>query len=402
MPRIREFSSKCIAGFGLAMAALLPLSNAHAGNFRVMHTFTGESDGWGPWAGLISDSKGNLYGTTLVGGRAGCGPYEEGCGTVFMLMPRGKETVLYAFAGGTDGYAPSAALLADKAGNFYGTTFEGGSNACGGDGCGTVFKLTPHGGETVLYAFTGGVDGSLPQAGLIADKAGNLYGTTYEGGNNNFACGVVFKVAAHGAETVLHTFTGDDGCFPNGGLLADKHGNLYGTTVGGGSDLAGTVFKLAPNGTETVLHSFSNSDGSLPEGNLMLDASGNLYGTASEGGKGSCHNGYGCGTVFMVAPNGAETVLHYFTDGSGGGNPSDGVIADNSGDLYATTGYGGSHGDGTVFKLTPDGIETVLHAFNGGDGSNPSGGLILINHNLYGTTPYGGADEAGTVFKLRD
>jgi uncharacterized repeat protein (TIGR03803 family) len=181
------------------------------------------------------------------------------------------ETVLYAFTGGSDGGGPYAGLIADRAGNLYGTTIGGGASHNG-----VVFKLSPSGAETVLYSFTGGSgDGAGPSAGLIADRAGNLYGTTLFGGASNF--GTVFKLSPSGTETVQHSFTGSDGVFPRAGLIADRAGNLYGTADGFTSN-AGTVFKLSPSGTETVLHSFAGSDGAIPQAGLIADRAGNLYG----------------------------------------------------------------------------------------------------------------------------
>jgi uncharacterized repeat protein (TIGR03803 family) len=253
------------------------------------------------------DKKGNLLGTTPYGG-ASAG------GTVFKVVPKGRETVLYSFAIGSDGNAPLAGLIKDKAGNLYGTTYEGGDTSCyNGYGCGTVFKLTPDGTETVLYAFQGGSDGAVPQASLIMDEAGNLYGTTVRGGNisdcDRYGCGTVFKLAPDGTETALHAFAGgpNDGANPVGDLIADKKGNLYGTTAEGGragGDGAGIAFKLVPDGTETVLYSFCAqtdcTDGGNPLAGLIKDKAGNLYGTGQLGGNSSNCDGHNCGVVFEI------------------------------------------------------------------------------------------------------
>jgi uncharacterized repeat protein (TIGR03803 family) len=193
---VRGFAALCAA---LTVAAAGSASAAPTET--VLHSFTG-SDGAFPLAGLIADSAGNLYGTTVSGGTGGCSQ-GAGCGVVFKVSPSGTETVLYSFTGGSDGAFPEAGLIADRAGNLYGTTNRG-----GGSGGGVVFKLSSSGTETVLYSFTGGSDGRNPQAGLIADSAGNLYGTTEGGGSGN---GVVFKLSLGGTETVLHSFTGSDG-----------------------------------------------------------------------------------------------------------------------------------------------------------------------------------------------
>jgi len=263
----------------------------------VLYSFRGGRDGAAPRAGLIADKAGNLYGTTSDGGGKGC--YDHyGCGTVFELSPDGEETVLHSFSAGRDGNFPWAGLLLDKEGNLYGTTVYGGAQNCG-----TVFKLTPQGAETVLHAFKGGSDGCNPYYAPIADDQGNLYGTTFFGGAEGCedGCGTVFKISPEGAETVLYAFQGgEDGDLPFSGVIADKSGNLYGTTsqgAGTGCDAhegCGMIFKLTRDGSEILLHTFVGSDGAYPEGGLLLDKNGNLYGTTNGGGA----NGYG--TVFEL------------------------------------------------------------------------------------------------------
>jgi uncharacterized repeat protein (TIGR03803 family) len=267
MFEIFDSYGKCILGCGLAMALLAPLDSAAAkGKEKVLYSFCSQThcfDGQAPRAGLITDKKGNFYGTTYYGG-------SYNYGAIFKLAPKGTETALYSFEDGSDGYFPVAGLIMDSAGNLYGTTEDGGTGCVTTNGCGTVFKLAPNGTETVLYAFTNGSDGGYPEAGLIMDKEGNLYGTTDDGGAN--AYGTVFKVAPDGTETVLHSFTGSDGANPVAGLIMDKKGNFYGTTAVGGTYGYGTVFKLAPNGTETVLYAFTNgSDGGYPENGVIMD-----------------------------------------------------------------------------------------------------------------------------------
>jgi uncharacterized repeat protein (TIGR03803 family) len=254
-----------------------------SGILNVLYSFTGGSDGAMPWAGLITDAAGNLYGTTYGGG-------VSGQGTVFQLDPSGTLTVLYSFTGGNDA-SPWAGLIADAAGNFYGTTE-------GGDGPGEVFQLMPSGTLNVLHNFTG-ADGAVPHGGLIFDAAGNLYGTTHNGGTSGY--GTVFQLTLSGALNVLHSFTGgSDGAYPEAGVLADMAGNLYGTTYGGGAGGQGTVFQLDPSGNLTVLYSLTGgSDGAYPSGDLFADAAGNLYGTTSSGGAtASCPGA--CGTVFEL------------------------------------------------------------------------------------------------------
>jgi uncharacterized repeat protein (TIGR03803 family) len=320
-----------------------------AGNETVLYNFLcAPGDGAYPAAALVRDSAGNLYGTTSGGGAFG-----PGFGTVFKLDPAGHETVLHSFNfDGVDGAYPYAGLLMDPAGNLYGTTNGGGPS-----GYGTVFKLDPAGNETILYSFTGGSDGAFPYAGLIADSSHNLFGTTYGGGtssNCNGGCGSVFKLDPSGTETVLHSFTGgSDGSVPYAGLIMDSSGNLYGTTSSYGATSGfGTVFKLLPSGAETVLYRFTGgNDGATPFASLVRDPSGNLFGTTYEGGASNV------GTVFRVDPAGKETVLHSFTSTSTDGyKPFAGLVPGPSGNLYGTTEFGGSSsncngGCGTVFKL---------------------------------------------------
>lgn len=390
----------------LAIAVLSAEGAAETGKEKVIYNFSSGEDGANPWAGLIADARGNLYGTTINGGAGNSG-------TVFKVTPGGDEKVLYTFKGRRDGFSPYGGLLADAMGNLYGTTTGGDGFVTGYYGFGqfgTVFKLTPEGKKTVLHYFGGRVrsDGAFPYGGLIADATGNLYGTTYGGGDLPCieGCGTVFKLTPEGQESVLHKFTAADGegGHPYGHLVADAMGNLYGTTASGGTGSGyGTVFKLTPEGEETVLYSFKGgSDGAYPYAGLLADAIGNLYGTTSGGDA----NDYG--TVFKLSPEGEETVLYSFTGGSDGAYPSFGaeLIADAEGNLYGTTSHGGSSGYGTVFKLSPQGEETVLYFFMGGsDGTYPFGGLLAdAMGNLYGTAEAGGSagNNSGVVFKVKE
>jgi uncharacterized repeat protein (TIGR03803 family) len=374
---------------------------AHGQTFTVLHSFKGGTDGEFPSGGVVRDTAGNLYGTTASGGAFNNG-------TVFKLDTTGKETVLYSFTGGADGAIPLAGMIRDAAGNLYGTTEHGGDLTCGsGVGCGTVFKLDKTGKETVLYSFTGGADGAEPVAGVIMDKAGNLYGTTQYGGP--FSSGTVFKVDTTGKETVLYTFTGGrggtDGYFPEG-LIGDAAGSLYGITQLGGNFSFGTVFKLDGTGKETVLYRFTGgSSGDQPVGGVILDNAGNLYGATQGGGTSFA------GTVFKLNTTGKKTVLYSFLGGADGVYPAAGVIADAAGNLYGTTQYGGGlncfgDGCGTVFKLEKTGKETVLYSFTGGaDGASPVAGLVRDSAgNLYGTAYFGGdplcSGGCGVVFKI--
>jgi uncharacterized repeat protein (TIGR03803 family) len=379
-----------------------------APTFVLLHSFTG-ADGLTPVAGLIRDAGGNLYGTTRNGGASGNG-------VVFKLSPTGTETVLHNFAGyPTDGEIPLAELVRDVAGNLYGTTDSGGAS-----GFGVVFKLSPNGTETVLHNFAGyPTDGASP-GGLVQDAAGNLYGTTREGGTGckPGGCGTVFELircssAPSGYDfKVLHNFNGRDGGGPSRSLVRDAAGDLYGTASDGGTGSFGTVFKLSPTGALTVLHNFTGgADGQYPAAGLVRDGAGNLYGTTPGGGT----SGYG--VVFKLSPAGTETVLYSFTGGADGWGPGAGLLRDAAGNLYGTTVYGGggnsnvcsTGGCGVVFKVSPTGTKTALYSFTGGvDGGNPQAGLIQdVVGNLYGTVPIGGATSTcdpprgcGVVFRL--
>jgi uncharacterized repeat protein (TIGR03803 family) len=381
------------------MAALAGAPLAQAQSYTVLHSFTGWADGANAHAGLIRDAAGNLYGTTSYGGagqNGGC-PYQLslGCGIVFRLDPAGNETV-YPFTG-ANGAVPMASLILDSAGNLYGTTCDGGTS----DG-GVVFKLDPSGTETVLYSFTGGTDGGCPEAGLIRDSAGNLFSTASRGGTANQ--GVVFQLDPAGVETVLYSFTGEaDGGDPEG-LVRDSAGNFYGTTFTGGisrdaclGHTCGVIFKLSPSGKITVLYSFTGgTDGGNPAG-VVRDPAGNLYGTAEAGGAttGACATGLrhpGCGVVFKLDTAGREIVLHTFTGGADGAYPFAGLIRDSAGNLYGTTLNGGTADDGVVYELDAAANETVLYSFAGGaSGGGPLSVLIRDpTGNLYGTASGGG------------
>jgi uncharacterized repeat protein (TIGR03803 family) len=417
--RLRN-SARAILSLATWIYLLLTLtSGAFAATERVLHSFD-LSDGAEPYSGLIFDSQGNLYGTSFTGGSG------KGQGTVFELSPASggnwTETVLHSFTGGSDGGNPFAGVIFDAQGNIYGTTENGGTN-----GFGVVFKLIPESGgtwtETVLHSFTGGTDGQYPDSLLVFDSAGNLYGTTFGGGAPS-GLGTVFKLRPVGGnwkENVVHRFKGgSDGAYPFG-VVFDTAGNLYGATEQGGSSACenlgcGTVFKMTPNadGTwaEHVLHRLKGgSGGEAPQDGPIRDLAGNLYGTTEFGGGSGC-GGLGCGTVFELSPlsdgSWKAQVIYRFDD-TDGARPFAGLALDAAEHLYGTTGYGGSGcGCGTVFELKPTGTggrwkENVLHRFNPkqGDGSEPSAGPILdAEGNVYGTTFGGGAYTFGVVFEV--
>ncbi len=339
----------------LLLASVAVPAQAQAQTFKVLHTFKG-SDGVNPVGQLVRDAAGNIFGTTGEGGSGKC--QNVGCGTVFKMNKAGKEVWLYSFKG-AGGEAPVAGLLRDSAGNLYGTTGYGGVNtkACSDNFphiCGVVFKLDPTGKkETVLHKFTNNPDGDVPESLLIEDSAGNLYGTTLWGGTSGY--GSVFKTSANHSETILHSFAGPpdgggDGAYVYTGVIRDSAGNLYGVTDAGGEYGGGTVFKLDSAGEETLLYSFAcGADGCGPDSVLLADDAGNLYGTTEEGGNDQC-GGYGCGVVFELSPHSdgswTESVLYAFCSLS---NCADGslpwkgpLVRDANGNLYGTTMWGGT------------------------------------------------------------
>jgi len=318
--------------------------------------------------------------------------------TVFKITPDGRLTTLYAFGGGKDGSDVLSGVVYDADGNIFGATTLGGTTrgSCVGLGCGTVFKIAPDGTHTVLHTFRGD-DGSWPMGTLMMDGRGNLYGTTFEGGKGGY--GAIFRVTPDGKETTIHSFDGTDGQSSEAGLL-QANGNLYGTTEFGGADRQGTLFEVTKAGSESILHSFTlGGDGGDPVSPLIADAQGNFYGTTADGG--ADING---GIAFMYSPDGTETVLHNFTGGAGdGARPLSAVCRDAQGNLYGTTLEGGPANLGIVYEIAPDGAETVLHSFTGqtDDGASPYAALVADEKGrLYGTTFMGGADNAGVIFRI--
>ncbi len=420
---------RAMISMGTTLVALaLPMGAYAQGTEVVLGDF---ALGGGTGASMVLDSAGNLYGNTTFG-------VGSSYGSVFQLA-RGsdgiwKQKVLYDFTGFGAGAFPYSGVVIDTAGNLYGTTFAGGNQNeryCGGSGggCGLVFEVSPTSGggwhKTVLYDFAGGQDGAFPEGGMVLGADGILYGTTNGGGSAGV--GVVFQLAptslAKWRERILHTFQDSDGEHPQASLIIDAAGNLYGTTTKGGDpcnlDGCGVVFELSPNSDgswkETLLHSFTGgADGAVPMAGLILDTLGNLYGTTYYGGiTGGCPSagGVGCGVVFELSPTAygwKQTVLHAFTGGEDGGNPTAGVTLDAAGNLFGTTTDGGLSscvvfysGCGVVFELTKraDGAwsERVLHAFTDGrDGATPTVGLTLgSGDNLYGATINGGNPNCG-------
>jgi uncharacterized repeat protein (TIGR03803 family) len=390
--------------------------------FDLLHSFTGGTDGNHPPAGVIQDADGNLYGTTAFGG-LNC--QDQGCGTVFEIDKNGQYTVLHRFLGGSDGAAPRASLARDAAGNLYGTTQGQGSVAA----VPTVFKLDKNGNETVLFTFDNFADGGPPNSTPILDAEGNLYATTPSGGDVNCdkksgnGCGVVFRLSKSGAFKVLHTFTSQaTGEQPNGNLVMDANGNLYGTTVFGGFGGSsacglgynffgcGTVFKVSKNGKFTALHVFrGKSDGSFPVG-VIGDGAGNLFGITNSGGDLNCSKVtiYGCGTIFKIDSAGKFSVLYKFHPKSPGMIGYNNLVRDSKGNLYGTNGQPPA-GEGFLFELDIKGKFTVLYTFGTppSDGLAPAGAILAPNGDFYGTLGTGGDlgcgflnVGCGSVFKL--
>jgi len=358
-----------------------------------------------PYAGLLADAAGDLFGTTVQGGASGGG-------TVFELVNNGggsyTPTTLASF-NGTDGAYPEGGLIADAAGDLFGTTYGGGASS------GTVFELVNNGGGsytlTTLVVFNyNGSNGAGPVSGLLADAAGDLFGTTAFGGA--YGVGSVFEIAKTGGSyastpTTLASFNGTDGKYPVANLIADPAGDLFGTTNNGGAYGDGTVFEIAKSGSSyaglTTLVNFNFTNGFDPEGSLITDAAGDLFGTTYGGGASDE------GTVFEIAKTGGSyastpTTLASF-NGTDGAGPQGGLIADAAGDLFGTTYGGGANSYGTVFELVNNGggsySLTTVFSFNGANGANPVAGLIAdAAGDLFGTTYYGGANNDGTAFEL--
>ena len=406
------------AGAVLALCATATIT-LPAQTFTTLHSFCAQSgcaDGKNPdW--LVQAIDGNLYAATSAGG--------AGYGTIFKITPNGKLTTLFNFDS-TDGSRPYGRLVQIANGDLYGTTYEGGADFTGEYLAGTVFKITPGGTLTTLHNFAGyPTDGSFPIAGLVLGTNGDLYGTTYVGGASTYSpclyldtggiagCGTVFKITPSGTLTTLYNFCSQSGCTdgwsPEAPLVQAANGDLYGTTLNGGTGYSGTVFKITPSGMLTTLYNFCSqtncTDGANPYlGNLVQATNGDLYGTTYDGGA----NNYG--TVFKITPSGALATIYSFcsqTNCTDGANPVAGLIQATDGDLYGTTYLGGANGNyGTIFKIAPNGTLTTLYSFcsQSGceDGEAPGGGPLLqdTNGTFYGTTSYGGANGAGTVFRF--
>lgn len=432
-------NGRVIALLTLLVVAAAAAQSTQAQTYTILHAFAAGTDGADPNP-IIQDAQGNIYGATKFGGITTCG--NDTCGTVFKIDSAGNETVLYRFEGGGNGYGPFAGLARDAKGNLYGTTqgngFVGGASV--------VFKVDPNGHETVLHVANGG-DACCLDSPVAIDAKGNIYGMSPYGGEpncnlaqNKLGCGTLFEITASGKFKVLHVFKGKDGIQPEGGVVLDAQGSLYGTAVWGGNlkcyypgwgesggEGCGTIYKLEPSGKFTVLHTFTGPhDGSYPLG-LIIDSAGNLYGIADSGGDIIKHTNweYGLGTVFKVDTSGKFSVLFTFSPCT---QPpctmgqvrnslyASHLVKDSKGNLYGIEEVNNcALGGGCVFRIDTKGRITDLYDFTEDQSGDPSFydamGLILGSHgDFYGSTPFGGSAEpecfenigapCGSVFHL--
>jgi len=370
------------------------------GTFNPVMSFIGGYDGIGPETPLLLGTNGIFYGTTYQGGATGDG-------VIFGLTTNGGFSLLYTFTNGQDGEFPSSGLTQGSDGNFYGETDSGGP----GEHSGVVYKFTA-GALTVLHAMDPISNGSPPIGGLVQGSNGNFYGTTYNGGTPKppspsyfFGFGSVFEITPLGVFTNLYVFTNDaeiiglDGVNPKSGLVLGTDGNFYGTTSAEGPGPAqnGGIFKISQTGAFTPLYMFTNGlDGAYPRSGLFQWRDGNFYGTTPSGGA----KGYG--TLYSITPAGSFAALYSFTNGIDGGIPDAGLVQGPGGNLYGTASIGGAYGVGTIFEWTTNGTFVALYSFTGtNDGSTPMAPLVLgPDGNLYGTTYYGGDANSGTAFKV--
>jgi uncharacterized repeat protein (TIGR03803 family) len=370
-----------------AMLTIVP-PTAPSAVLTELHAFTGGLDGAFPFAGLMQAKDNNLYGLSEGGGSS----YS---GSGFRVPLTGSLVVLYEFAGGLGGANPYARLTQGANGLLYGTTAQGGGNSYG-----TLFQMTTTAAVTYLYSFTDGSDGADPQTGLTPGSDGNFYGASYSAGANSV--GSIYRMTPAGAVTSLYEFTGGaDGAYPFANLIQAKDGNFYGTTTEGGANDYGTVFRLTTNGVLTTLISFNYTNGGYPEAGVIQGADGNFYGTTFEGGQN------GLGTVFQVTSNGTLATLCSFAN-TNGSEPAAELALGSDGNFFGTCSAGGPGGEGTVFKITTNGTLTTLLWFDGLNGASPAAALIqATDGNFYGTTPFGGSGYNpsagggnGTVFRL--
>jgi len=365
-------------GVGIPLCAATAVASAQT--LTTLVNFHGSNGAHPAFTSLTQGSDGYLYGTTTRGGYSG---------TIFKMTPQGALTTLYTFESTIDGDNPAGTLVEGTNGTYYGTTEYGGTN-----GAGNIFSITSEGAFSTIYNFAG-TDGSGPLGGLVQSPDGYLYGTTAFGGT--FSCGTFFKITLQGALTSLHSFDHTvDGCGPLGTLVQAPNGNFFGATTEGGHNNQGEIFEVTPTGMVTTLYSFSVVVSTCPQG-LIQTAAGIFYGETR------CDSSSGDGTIFSITPAGMLTTLFSFGPTSGA-LPVGGLVQGTDGNFYGTTEgidfitFGTF---GTVFRVTPDGVLTTLHAFNSVDGLSPEGGLVQdTNGSFYGTTLKGGTDNLGVVFRL--
>ena len=389
-----------IKAFSIAFIFCIATALTCSAQLTTLHSFSG-SDGANPAVGLVLASNGNFYGTTYYGGSLGAG-------TAFKITPSGTLTTLYNFCqqdpeSCTDGQNPLQ-MIQGRDGNFYGATPNAGRYY--GANLGNIYKLTPSGQETSLFIFCSPLicyDGWMPTSIMQAND-GNFYGVDYNGGPDQVG-GFWQLVANSWAFNLLYADDGTIGVYPTVTLVQGRDGQLYGVSPHGGSGLpdcasyCGTVFKITLSGNPTLLYSFCSqtncTDGEIPTAALVQGSDGNFYGTTSGGGA------YGNGTIFKITPSGTMTILHSFAGGEGNGVVAP-LIQGSDGNFYGTAYGSGAHGYGDIFQITPSEAFTVLHSFNNSDGANPQGGLVEDGQGtFYGTTYAGGAHGDGTVFKFQ-
>ena len=373
----------------LLLIAAGRLGNAGGQTLTVLYQLNDQTNGVSPYPGLVQGSDGDFYGTTFMGGT-------NEAGTVFRVSSAGTFTTLWQF-NRTDGYYLVGGVAQGSDGNFYGTTANGGTN-----GDGTVFRISPSGSLTTLCSFSGNSGpnpGYGPGGGLFQGSDGNFYGTTEYGGTNGG--GTVFRISSAGTFTTLWQFSGTDGQYPYAGPVQGTDGYFYGTTSQGGTNGAGTVFRISSAGSLTTLWQFSGTDGRNPFAGLAQGSEGNFYGTTYGGGTNNA------GTVFRISPPGTLTTLYNFGNtGSYGAGVYAGLVQGSDGNFYGATEYGGastncSGGCGTLFQITPSGSLTTFYSFHESDGRHPNGGLVQgYDGAFYGTTYWGGAYDDGVLFRI--
>ncbi len=399
-------NARSIVAIILAAVCILAASGS-AQTLKTLVNFTG-TNGSQPYSPPVQGTDGNLYGVTPEGGA-------NGHGTFYRMTPAGTLTTIFSFcqqSNCTDGAGPQGGIILGTDGNFYGTTQYGGTGtAFCGEGCGTVFKITPKGVLTTLHSFctlSTCTDGYSPIAVLVQGSDGNFYGTVPNGGGS-FLQGTVFKITPQGVLTTLYAFciqsSCSDGETPLAGLVQASNGAFYGTTAHGGAIGWGEIFSITATGAFSVVHSFDSTDGANPSTTLIQDSNGLLYGTTQGGGTSTACFGSSCGTVFDMTTGGTLTSLLSFDDTNGAFPEYAAMVQGTDGDLYGTTGAGGAHEDaGTIYKMTTGGSLTTIYNFCSvgacSDGAGVNAIMQATSGVFYGTTAGGGTSSEGTLWSL--